>query len=211
MAIRTVEDRNGNVILNPEREIRESQQARGEASQVISPQTAFAMTKLLEQTVQSGTLSAQSWKLTYRNEKGARYTMPAAGKTGTTQNWADAWTSGYSPYYTATFWFGFDRPGQSLGLHITGATLAGYAWGDYMREVHRNLIPKEFPKPAEGVIQASVCASSGMIPTPSCEGHITKQWYLLGTQPTSICTVHSSNSTSALSISRLQGELYQSG
>ena len=211
MAIRTVEDRNGNIILNPEREIRESQQARGEAAQVISPQTAFVMTKLLEQTVQSGTLGAQSWKLSYKNQRGARYTMPAAGKTGTTQNWADAWTSGFSPYYTATFWFGFDRPGQSLGLHITGATLAGYAWGDYMREVHRNLIPKEFPKPAEGVIQASVCASSGMIPTPSCERHITKQWYLLGTQPTSICTVHSSSSSSALSISRLQSELYQSG
>ncbi|MBD5399880.1 MAG: PBP1A family penicillin-binding protein [Treponema sp.] len=211
MAIRTVEDRNGNIILNPEREIRESQQAKGEASQVISPQTAFIMTKLLEQTVRSGTLSAQSWKLTYRTEKGARYEMPAAGKTGTTQNWADAWTSGYTPYYTATFWFGFDRPGQSLGLHITGATLAGYAWGDYMREVHRNMIPKDFPKPAEGVIQAAVCSTSGMIPTPSCEGHITRQWYLLGTQPTNICTVHSSNSMSSLSISRLQSELYQSG
>lgn len=211
MAIRTVEDRNGNIILNPEREIRESQQAKGEAAQVISPQTAFIMTKLLEQTVKSGTLSAQSWKLTYRTAKGARYEMPAAGKTGTTQNWADAWTSGYTPYYTATFWFGFDRPGQSLGLHITGSTLAGYAWGDYMREVHRNIIPKEFPKPAEGVIQASICSASGMIPTPSCESHITKQWYLLGTQPTNICTVHSSNSMSSLSISRLQGELYQSG
>lgn len=211
MAIRTVEDRNGNIILNPEREIRESQQAKGEAAQVISPQTAFIMTKLLEQTVKSGTLSAQSWKLTYRTAKGARYEMPAAGKTGTTQNWADAWTAGYTPYYTATFWFGFDRPGQSLGLHITGSTLAGYAWGDYMREVHRNIIPKEFPKPAEGVIQASICSASGMIPTPSCESHITKQWYLLGTQPTNICTVHSSNSMSSLSISRLQGELYQSG
>ena len=211
MAIRTVEDRNGNVILNPERDIRQAQQAKGESAQVISPQTAFVMTKLLEQTVQSGTLGAQSWKFTYRTDKGRKYSIPAAGKTGTTQNWADAWTSGFTPYYTSTFWFGFDRPGQSLGLRITGATLAGYAWGDYMREIHRELPAKDFLQPPEGVIQATVCSSSGMIPTPGCTGHLTTQWYLLGTQPTEICSVHSGSSSSGLSISRLQTELYKSG
>lgn len=211
MAIRTVEDRNGNVILNPEKNIREAQLTKGDSSQIISSQTAFVMTKLLEQTVQSGTLGAQSWKFIYKNENGVRYTMPAAGKTGTTQNWADAWTSGFTPYYTSTFWFGFDRPGQSLGLHITGATLAGYAWGDYMREIHRNLLVKDFPQPLDGVIQATVCASSGKLPTPNCENHLTTQWYLMGTQPTEICTIHSGNSSSALSISRLQTELYKSG
>ena len=211
MAIRTVEDRNGNIILNPERDIRQAQQAKGEAAQIISPQTAFVMTKLLEQTVQSGTLGAQSWKFTYRNDNGVKYTMPAAGKTGTTQNWADAWTSGFTPYYTSTFWFGFDRPGQSLGLKITGATLAGYAWGDYMREIHRNLLVKDFPQPLEGVIQATVCATTGKIPTPACDGHLTTQWYLQGTQPTEICNVHSGSSTSGLSIARLKTELYKSG
>lgn len=211
MAIRTVEDRNGNVILNPERDIRQAQQAKGEAAQIISPQTAFVMTKLLEQTVQSGTLGAQSWKFTYRNDNGVKYTMPAAGKTGTTQNWADAWTSGFTPYYTSTFWFGFDRPGQSLGLKITGATLAGYAWGDYMREIHRNLLVKDFPQPLEGVIQATVCATTGKIPTSACDGHLTTQWYLQGTQPTEICNVHSGSSTSGLSIARLKTELYKSG
>lgn len=137
--------------------------------------------------------------------------MPAAGKTGTTQNWADAWTSGFTPYYTSTFWFGFDRPGQSLGLNITGATLAGFAWGDYMREIHRDLLAKDFPEPLDGVIKAEVCATSGMIPTPACSGHITTQWYLQGTQPTAICTVHSGTSTAGLSISRLKTELYKSG
>lgn len=211
MAIRTVEDRNGNLILNPEREIRLSQQSKGDAVQVIPRETAFVMTKLLEQTVQSGTLWRQKWKFNYKTEDGKEYTMPMAGKTGTTQNWADAWTSGFSPYYTSTFWFGFDRPGRSLGLKITGATLAGFAWGDYMREIHQNLIAKDFPQPIEGVIKATVCSESGGIPTPACEGHLTTQWYLQGTQPTEICHIHSSNSSSVLSISRLKSEMYKSG
>ena len=114
-------------------------------------------------------------------------------------------------FYTSTFWFGFDRPGQSLGLQITGATLAGFAWGDYMREIHTNLIAKDFPKPLEGVIEATVCSVSGQLPTANCQSHLTTQWYLEGTQPTSVCTVHSSNTSSFISIARLRNEMYKSG
>lgn len=214
MAIRTVEDRNGNVILNPEREIREAQQAKGEAIQILSPQTAFVMEKMLENTVNGpGTLSAQSWKFDYKDEKGRKYSIHVGGKTGTTQNWADAWTVGFTPYNTAAFWFGFDKPGQSLGLRITGATLAGFAWGDYMREIHRGLPAKDFNKPVEGVIQATVCSVSGKIPTPECGNHITTQWLLTGTQPTDICPVHGGKAagSSSLGIARLKNEMYQSG
>lgn len=212
MSIRTVEDKNGNIILNPEKDIREAQLAKGESIQLLSPQTAFVMSKLLENTVHGpGTLSAQSWKFTYRTEDGKKYTLPAGGKTGTTQNWADAWTVGFTPYNTAAFWFGFDKPGQSLGLKITGATLAGFAWGDYMREIHRGLPLKDFPQPTEGVIQCTVCSESGMIPTPECGSHLTTQWFLSGTQPTSICPIHSNKTGSALGIARLQREKYQSG
>ena len=212
IAIRTVEDKNGNVILNPEKDIRQAQQAKGENIQVISPQTAFVMTKLLEQTVNNGgTLSAQSWKFDYKTEDGKKYTMPSGGKTGTTQNWADAWTVGFTPYYTSAFWFGFDKPGQSLGLHITGATLAGFAWGDYMRAINRDLIPKDFPQPPSGVIQATVCSTSGQILTPECGSHQTTQWFLTGTQPTNICSIHSNKTGSTLGIARLQTEMYQSG
>lgn len=214
MAIRTVEDRNGNVIMNPEREIREAQKAKGDAIQVLSPQTAFVMEKMLENTVNGpGTLSAQSWKFDYKTENGQKYTIHAGGKTGTTQNWADAWTVGFTPYNTSAFWFGFDKPGQSLGLKITGATLAGFAWGDYMREIHRGLPAKDFNKPAEGVIQVTVCSVSGKIATPECGSHVTTQWILEGTQPTDICTTHGgkTSNSSALGIFRLKNEMYQSG
>lgn len=211
MAIRTVEDRNGNIILNPERQIREAQQAKKDAIQILSPQTAFVMTKLLQQTVQSGSLRAQSSKFVYRSDDGQRYQMPAAGKTGTTQNWADAWTAGFTPYYTSTFWFGFDKPGQSLGLNITGSTLAGHAWGDYMSEIHRGMIAKDFPKPMGGVVQLTVCSETGMLPTEACGNHLTTQWYLSGTQSISSCTLHSNKSPSIIGISRLKKERYKSG
>lgn len=213
MAIRTVEDRNGNIIMNPEREIREAQRAKGEAIQILSPQTAFVMSKLLENTVNGpGTLRTQSWKFDYKTDKGQKYSIHAGGKTGTTQNWADAWTVGFTPYNTAAFWFGFDKPGQSLGLKITGATLAGFAWGDYMREIHRGMLSKDFNKPAEGVIEVTVCSVSGKIPTPECR-KTTTQWVLKGTQPTDICSVHGgkASSTSSVSIARLKGEMIQSG
>lgn len=171
------------------------------------------MSKLLENTVNGpGTLSAQSWKFDYKTDKGQKYSIHAGGKTGTTQNWADAWTVGFTPYNTAAFWFGFDKPGQSLGLKITGATLAGFAWGDYMREIHRGMLSKDFNKPAEGVIEVTVCSVSGKIPTPECR-KTTTQWVLAGTQPTDICPVHGgkASSTSSVSIARLKGEMIQSG
>lgn len=212
MAIRTVEDKNGNVILNPELDIRKEQAAKGEKIQVISPQTAFVMTKLLEQTVNNGgTLAAQAWHFNYRDENKNRYTMPAAGKTGTTQNWADAWTCGFTPYYAAAFWFGFDKPGQSLGLNITGATLAGYAWGEYFDKIHENLPLKDWNKPLEGVIECTVCSESGQILTEACGDHKTTQWYLKGTEPTEICPIHSSASSSSMAINRLEREMMKTG
>ena len=212
MAIRTVEDKNGNVILNPELDIRKEQAAKGEKIQVISPQTAFVMTKLLEQTVNNGgTLAAQAWHFNYRDENKNRYTMPAAGKTGTTQNWADAWTCGFTPYYAAAFWFGFDKPGQSLGLNITGATLAGFAWGEYFDKIHENLPLKDWNKPLEGVIECTVCSESGQILTEACGDNKTTQWYLKGTEPTEICPIHSSTSSSTMAINRLEREMMKTG
>lgn len=215
IAIRSVEDRNGNVIMNPEKEIRSAQQAKGAQAQIITPQTAFVMTELLKNTVKSGTLAGPSTngrKFRYTDERGRQYMIPAAGKTGTTQNWADAWSVGFTPYYTSVFWFGFDKPGQSLGLQLTGSTLAGYAWADYMQKIHTGLPMKEFPKPASGVIEATVCSVSGGILTPGCGNNKVTAWYLEGTEPTAVCSVHSTtNSGRTLGMYRLERELYKAG
>ncbi len=215
IAIRSIEDRNGNVVKNPEKALRSAQQAKGSSAQVISPQTAFVMTELLKNTVKSGTLAYPTQNgdiFKYEDANGKKYQMPAAGKTGTTQNWASAWTAGFTPYYTAVFWFGFDNQGNSLGLDMTGSTLAGKAWADYMGKVNAGLPLKQFPQPATGVIQATVCSVSGGILTPECGNHKVTAWYLEGTQPTEVCTVHSAiNPSRSIGIWRLEKELYKAG
>jgi penicillin-binding protein 1A len=193
IAIRAVEDRNGRVVLDTEREVRLRQQRLGNNIQVISPQNAYVMTSLLKKTVEMGTLASGAGygsKFTFRDEEGNRYRMPAAGKTGTTQNWSDAWAVGFTPYYTTAIWFGFDKPGNSLGLSLTGATLSGPVWGDFMREIHLGLPAKDFARPATGIIDVTVCAKSGLLKTSSCnEGEVTLP-FLEGTQPTQYCTMH---------------------
>jgi penicillin-binding protein 1A len=116
--------------------------------------------------------------------------MPAAGKTGTPQNWSDAWAVGYTPYYTTAIWFGFDRPGNSLGVNLTGATLAGPVWGDFMREIHQGLRYRDFIRPSTGIVEVTVCAKSGQLKTAACnEGEVTLP-FLEGTAPAEYCTMH---------------------
>ena len=192
IAIRTIEDRNGRVVFDVEREVRQRQRRMGNSIQVVSPQNAYIMTKIMEKTVDEGSLSiGAGWgsKFSFRDENGS-YKLPVAGKTGTTQNWSDAWAIGFSPYYTTAVWFGFDRPGNSLGVELTGATLAGPVWGDFFREIHRGLPRKSFSRPTSGIIDVAVCAKSGFLRTGACnQGEVTLP-FLEGTQPNQYCDIH---------------------
>ena len=193
IAIRSLEGRNGKIVLDLERELRLEQRRKGNGIQVITPQNAYVMTSLLKKTVEMGTLYNPSrWgaKFTFKDENGKNFRMPMAGKTGTPQNWSDAWTIGYSPYYTTAVWFGFDKPGNSLGVTLTGSTLAGPVWADYMREIHQGLPFRDFVRPTSGLMDVTVCAKSGQLKTPSCnEGEVTLV-FLEGTQPVLLCEQH---------------------
>ncbi|MDR1256306.1 MAG: PBP1A family penicillin-binding protein [Spirochaetaceae bacterium] len=190
MAIRYIENRNGTVIIDNERDIRLQQRQKGSRIQLISPQNAYVMTTLLKKTVETGTLGGQGYKFVYTGEKGERRLIAAAGKTGTTQNWSDAWTVGFTPYYTTAIWFGFDKPGNSLGLTLTGATLAGPIWGDFMREIHRGLPAKDFKRPESGVVDITVCAKSGQLLTPACDQGAVTLTFLDRFRPAEYCTYH---------------------
>ncbi len=187
IGIRYIEDRNGRILFEPERDLRMAQKEMGDRMQILSPQAAYVMVDLLKTTVQEGTLAN-------RRRAVGGFPMPFAGKTGTTQNWSDAWTVGFSPYLTTAVWFGFDMPGNSLGLNQTGATAAGPVWAKVMKEVHlnnaKNLPPKDFDKPSSGVIEANVCSKSGQIPTADCRDGIRKEIFISGTEPKSFCTYH---------------------
>ena len=214
IAIRSVEDRNGRVIIDAEREVRLAQRRKGSDMQIVSPQNAYVMTTLLQNTFTAGTLGNVYWggQLAYRDANGNRYRIPAGGKTGTTQNWRDAWTVGYTPYYTTAIWFGFDRPGYSLGLRSTGATLAAPAWGKYMDEIHEGLPYRDFIKPQTGLVEASVCRKSGFLRTDECTDGAITLTYLEGTQPEQYCEYHANSAElKRTAVARLENEAFVTG
>jgi len=189
IAIKTIEDRNGRVLFDIEKDVRLRQQQMQNNAQVISAQNAFIMTRLLEFGVTGGTLALGTGagsKFTYRDSEGKTYRMPVAGKTGTTQNWSDAWVVGYTPYYTTAIWYGFDKPGNSLGISQTGAELGGPVWGDYMRDINRGLVQKSFSRPS-GVVDAAVCRRTGLLPTSACTDGSIYLPFLSGTVPSQYC------------------------
>ncbi len=185
IGIRYIEDRNGKIILEPERELRTNQKREGERLQIMTPQSAYVMVDMLKSTVEFGSLANRR-----RNVGG--FPMPFAGKTGTTQNWSDAWTVGFSPYMTTAVWLGFDMPGNSLGLNQTGAMAAGPVWAKYMKDIHENnqqLPPVDFKKPG-GLVELSVCSVSGMLPTEYCNEGTKTELFIAGTEPRKFCNLH---------------------
>jgi penicillin-binding protein 1A len=190
IAIRSVEDRNGRVVFDVERDVRQRQQRMENNAQVISPQNAYIMIRMGMFATSMGTMAgADRGRFNYTDSNGRSFRMPISGKTGTTQNWADAWTIGSTPYYTTAVWFGFDRPGNSLGISQSGAALAAPVWGDVMREINRGLPQRNFVRPS-GVYDATVCRISGKTRTANCnEGAVTLP-FLVGTGPGGTCEVH---------------------
>jgi len=198
MAIRTVEDRNGRIVFDIERDVRQQEARIGNRGQIISPQNAYVMTRIMEYGGTIGTLAigtANGARFTFTDDQGRSFRMPVAGKTGTTQNWSDAWSVGYTPYYTTAVWFGFDKPGNSLGTQQTGAQLAGPVWGEFMREIHRGLPQRSFIRPATGVVYATVCRSSGLMMTENCNAGAISLPFLDGTVPRQYCDEHNREST----------------
>ncbi len=166
-----IEDRDGNIIYDAREE------RRKKLKPVLSPQEAYIMISLLESTIKDGTL---------RNA-GKLKDISIAGKTGTTQNWSNAWTIGFSPYLTTAVWFGFDIPGNSLGVKNTGAGLAGPVWMNYMKKIHRGFLPEKFTKPRTGLVECRICKKSGLLFSDSCPGEPLTEIFLEGTEPVSEC------------------------
>ncbi len=183
MAITRVLNREGESIINPEQERIRQQKHSSDQKQILSPQAAYLMVDLLQSTVEFGTLR---WR---RVNVGGFDGMPMAGKTGTTQNWGDAWTVGFSPYYSTAVWFGFDTPGNSLGRELTGATAAGPVWAEYMKAIHQGLPAKEFDRPDTGLVEVKVCTESGLIPTQYCP-ESKEEIFIAGTEPKQFCDIH---------------------
>lgn len=198
LAIRYIEDRDGKIVLEVEKEQFKQQAQNPEI--ILSEQTAYIMTDMLQSTTSIGTL-----RYAVQNAGGFKG-IDIGGKTGTTQNWADAWTVGFTPYVTAAVWLGFDRGGfNSLGTNQTGAVTAGPIWAQFMRDVHANLPPRKFVAPSSGITTQEVTASTGLLPPTGYSGRVLNEIFLIGTAPTQYDTLSQFQSSQN---QRIEARLY---
>jgi penicillin-binding protein 1A len=109
------------------------EEAHPEVHDVISPEVARTMTAMLEEVIQFGT-GVQAKALG----------RPAAGKTGTTQDYTDAWFMGFTPQLTCGVWVGFDDKQISLGKKETGAKAALPIWLEFMKAALEGQPPLDF-------------------------------------------------------------------
>ena len=175
--IKRVEDRHGEIL-----EERESAFMGGleltslmppDSKQVISPQTAYLMTSMLADVVKRGT-----------GRRAARaLKRPLAGKTGTTNDYYDAWFMGFAPQIVTGVWVGFDEL-KPLGRHETGARTACPIWIDFMRAALADMPPENFKVP-EGIVFSNIDEKTGLLAVPESEKTIF-ECFKEGTAPTEL-------------------------
>ena len=123
---------------------------------------------------------------TYGEESVLRLTRPAAAKTGTTTDFRDNWTVGYTPDLVVGVWVG---NADNEAMHkVSGITGAAPLWRDAMEAAHLGLPVRDFERP-DGLVTAEVCALSGQLPGPDCAHHVS-ELFIEGTVPDGMCSMH---------------------
>jgi penicillin-binding protein 1C len=139
--------------------------------QVISPQTAYLITDILSDDIARSPAFGRNSVL--------NLPFPAAVKTGTTTDWRDNWTIGYTTQRLVGVWVGNADNTPMVG--VSGVDGAGPIWHDLMRLAHPR--PSQpFGRP-DGLVEVEICAPSGMLPTRECP-RVRREWFIAGTQPT---------------------------
>ncbi len=166
-------DHDGNVLLTNE----------PESTQVMKTSTAWLLTDAMHDTVTRGTGSRLGFK---------EYKMPVAGKTGTASKNNDLWFVGFTPYYTAAVWTGFDH-----NFDQYNKTYQQEIWRKVMEEIHvkKQLEYKEWEKP-DSIVSATICTKCGKLAVAGlcdmAEGGscVKTEYFAKGTVPTQKCTCH---------------------
>lgn len=151
---------------------------RIEGDRVVSPQVAFQMVSMLRDVVDRGTGSPA-------RKLGIRF--PVGGKTGTTNEFKDAWFVGFSSSVVAGVWLGFDQP-EPIGAEAYGGRYALPIWTDFMQRAARLRRPEEFQRPA-GLEEEGLCAISYRKPVDGCP--LYTEFFKEGDDvPDRLCTLH---------------------
>lgn len=168
-----VTDSNGEVILD---------NTNPETRQVLKDTTAFLLTDAMVDVVTGGSGTGRSV-----NFPG----MAIAGKTGTTTSNRDVWFTGFTPYYTASVWTGYDNNIELNSSSKNNETnISKKLWRAVMSRVHENLPNERFAIP-NGIVRQTVCAVSGKLPVAGlCDGTLKTEYFAEGTVPTENCDIH---------------------
>jgi penicillin-binding protein 1A len=118
------------------------------------------------------------------------FTLPAAGKTGTTNDGTNVWFIGFTPEIVTGVWMGLDIP-QKIKANAQGGLLAAPAWAAFMKDVYdRRQPPPDWVRP-DSLITREVDNTTGYLATSYCPRQVHyNEWYIPGTEPTEVCPVH---------------------
>jgi penicillin-binding protein 1A len=168
-----VEDAHGNILWQPT--------VRRE--EVMDPAHTWLMVDMMKDVIRRGTAYSAVWK--------AGFTIPAAGKTGTTDDYTDAWFIGYTPELVAGVWIGYDLQQRILDHNAGGGRITAPAWTAFMRDVYdRRPAPADWTRP-DSLVTREVDWSNGYLATPYCPLEVRHwDWFYPGTEPTKACPVH---------------------
>jgi len=111
---------------------------------------------------------------------------PAAAKTGTTTDWRDNWSVGYTPDLVAGVWVG--NADNSPMVDVSGISGAAPIWNAFMNEALKGRPAQSFTRPP-GLLQVEICAESGQLPTSLCP-HRRREWFIAGHEPETTCQMH---------------------
>jgi len=169
VAITRVEDARGRVL-------RRWQPEPGQ--RVLDPRVAYLITHIL----------SDEWARMPAFGEGSalRLSRPAAAKTGTTTDWRDNWTIGYTPDLAVGVWAG--NADNSPMREVSGVTGASPMWHDFMERVLTGRPARKFEEP-EGLVRVQICTLSGKRPDPLCPHH-REELFIPGTEPTQVCAMH---------------------
>jgi penicillin-binding protein 1A len=181
--IRRVEDHDGRVLYAAEES----------ATPAVTPTTAYLMSNMLADVINAGTGA---------RARGLGFTLPAAGKTGTTNDFHDAWFVGFTPRIVTGVWVGFDQPRTILPNGYAG-DVAVPIWAAFMKAATKGDKPRWLTQPS-GITTATVCRLSGLLASDGCSdvevvaddarperrSMVYTEYFVNGTQPTETCDLH---------------------
>lgn len=144
---------------------------------VMSEEVAFILQSILTEPVTGSKGTANYCKISG---------IDVAAKTGTTNEEYDRWLCGFTPYYTAVTWFGFDL---NETINFNRKNPSGQIWSSVMKTIHSNLPNKEFDIPKTGIETANICSETGLLANTNCPSYY--EYYVKGTAPTTYCNEHS--------------------